>query len=78
MTKERGVYNLCVQEAGEGNVERAVDVSPNEMEVEVDRGRASGGLQQVNPQDRERNDRVLTVRRQSRQECHQCLRSRHK
>ena len=51
LTKERGVYNLYVQVAGgEGNVERAVDVSPNEMEVEVERGsRASGGLRQVNP-----------------------------
>ena len=46
LTKERGVYNLYVQVAGgEGNVERAVDVSPNEMEVEVERGRrVSGGL----------------------------------
>ena len=50
LTKERGVYNLYVQVAGgDGNVERAVDVSPNEMEVEVERGRASGGLRQVNP-----------------------------
>ena len=50
-TKERGVYNLYVQVAGgERNVERAVDVSPNEMEVEVERGsRVSGGLRQVNP-----------------------------
>ena len=39
LTKERGVYNLYVQVAGgEGNVERAVAVSPNEMEVEVERG----------------------------------------
>ena len=38
LTKERGVYNLYVQVAsGEGNVERGVDVSPNEMEVEVNR-----------------------------------------
>ena len=38
LTKERGVYNLYVQVASdEGNVERGVDVSPNEMEVEVDR-----------------------------------------
>ena len=51
-----GVYNLHVKVAGgDGNVERAVDVSPNEMEVEVERGsRVSGGLRQVNPQDRER------------------------
>ena len=35
LTKERGVYNLCVQVAGgDGSVERAVDVSPNEMEVD--------------------------------------------
>ena len=41
-TKERGVYNLYVQVAGgEGNVERALDVSPNEMEVEVVRGSQS-------------------------------------
>ena len=55
LTKERGVYNLYVQVAGgEGTVERAVDVSPNEMEVEVERGRrVSGGLRQVNPQDRD-------------------------
>ena len=39
LTKERGVHNLYVQVAGgEGNVERAVDVSPNEKEVEVERG----------------------------------------
>ena len=39
LTKERGVYNICVEVAGgEGNVERAVDVSPNEMEGEVERG----------------------------------------
>ena len=51
LTKERGVYNLDVQVAGgEGNVERADDVSPNEMDVEVERGsRVSGGLRQVNP-----------------------------
>ena len=46
LTKELGVYNLYVQLAGgEGNVERAVDVSPNELEFEVERG----GLRQVNP-----------------------------
>ena len=51
LTKERGVYNLYVQVAGgEGNVERADDVSPNEMDVGVERGsRVSGGLRQVNP-----------------------------
>ena len=51
LTKERGVYNLYVLLAGgEGNVERAVDVSPNEMEVEVERGsRVSGCFRQVNP-----------------------------
>ena len=51
LTKERGVYNLYGQVAGgEGNGERAVDVSPNEMEVEVERGcRVSVGLRQVNP-----------------------------
>ena len=39
LTKERGVYNLHVQVAGgEGNEERAFDVSPNEMEVEVETG----------------------------------------
>ena len=50
LTKERGVYNLYVHEAGgDGNVDRTVDVSPNDMEVEVERGCASGGLRQVNP-----------------------------
>ena len=51
LTKERGVYNLHVQVAGgEGDVERAVNVVPNEMEVEVERGsRVSGGFRQVNP-----------------------------
>ena len=45
LTKERGVYNLYVQVAGgDGNVERAVDVSPNEMEVDESGHRASGGL----------------------------------
>ena len=45
------MHNLFVQVAGgEGNVERAADVSPNEMEVEVENGsRVSGGLRQVNP-----------------------------
>ena len=55
LTKDRGVYNLYVQVAGvDGNVERVVDVSPNELKVEVERSRVSGGLRQVNPQDRER------------------------
>ena len=55
LTKERGVYNLHVQVAGgDGNVERVVDVSPNEMEVEMERGRVSGDLRQVNPHDREK------------------------
>ena len=51
LTKERGVQNLYVQVGGgDVNVERAVDVSPNEMEVEVERGsRASGCLRLVNP-----------------------------
>ena len=35
LTKERGVYNLYVQVAGgDGNVGQAIDVSPNEMEVD--------------------------------------------
>ena len=39
LMKECGVYNLYVQvSGGGGNVERAVDVSPNEMEFEVERG----------------------------------------
>ena len=50
LTKERGVYNLHVQVAGgDGNVGQAVDVSPNEMEVDESGHRASGGLRQVNP-----------------------------
>ena len=50
LTKERGVYNLCVQVAGGGgSVERAVDVSPNEMEVDDSGHRASGSLRSVNP-----------------------------
>ena len=46
LTKEGGEYNLYVQVAGgEGNVERAVDVSPKEMEVEVERSsRVSGAF----------------------------------
>ena len=45
------MYNLHVQVAGgEGNVGRAVDVSPNEKEVEVERSsRVSGSLRRVNP-----------------------------
>ena len=52
LTKERGVYTLYVQVAGGGgNVERAVDVSPNEMEVEAERGdnRFSRRLRPVKP-----------------------------
>ena len=50
LTKERGVYNLYVQVAGgDGNVGQAVDVSPNEMEVDESGHRASGDLRQVNP-----------------------------
>ena len=50
LTKERGVYNLYVQVAGgDGNVERAVDVSPNEMEVDESGNRASGCFRLVNP-----------------------------
>ena len=45
VTKERGVYNLYVQVAGgDGSVERAVDVSPNEMEVDESGHRASGAF----------------------------------
>ena len=45
LTKEGGVYNLYVQVAGgDVNVERAVDVSPYDMEVEVEKSRASGCL----------------------------------
>ena len=41
LTKERGVYNLYVQVAGgDSSVERAVDVSPNEMEVDESGHRA--------------------------------------
>ena len=48
--KERGVYNLYVQVAGgDGSVDRAVDVSPNEMEVDESGSRASGGFRLVNP-----------------------------
>ena len=40
LVKERGVYKLYVQVAGGGgNMEQAVDVTPNEMEVEVERTR---------------------------------------
>ena len=50
LTKERGVYNLHVQVAGgDGNVGQAVDVSPNEMEVDESGHRVSEGLRQVNP-----------------------------
>ena len=65
------MYNLYVQVAGgDGSVERAVDVSPNEMS-------RAGGLRLVNPQDRGKWACLLmVVRRQLRRECHQCLRSR--
>ena len=54
LTIERGVYNLCVHvDGGDGNVGQAVDVSPNEMEVDESGQRASGDLRQVNPEDRE-------------------------
>ena len=48
LTKDRGVCNLYVQVAGgDGSIERAVDVSPNEMEFdESGQGR---GLRLVNP-----------------------------
>ena len=50
LTKQRGVFNLYVQVAGgDGGVERAVDVSPNEMEVDESGHRASRGLRLVNP-----------------------------
>ena len=50
LTEERGVHNLYVQVAGgDGSVERAVDVSPNEMEVDESGHRASGSLRLVNP-----------------------------
>ena len=54
LTKERGVYNLYFQVAGgEGNVQRAVDISPNDSEVAVERGsRVSGDHRPVNPLDR--------------------------
>ena len=43
LTKERGVYNLHVQVAGgDGNIGQAVDVSPNDMEVDESGHRASG------------------------------------
>ena len=44
------MYNLYVQVGGgNGNVERAVEVSPNEMEADESGSRASGGLPLVNP-----------------------------
>ena len=50
LTKERGVYNLYVQVAGgDGNVGQAVDVSPNEMEVDESGHRASGGASAGEP-----------------------------
>ena len=63
LTKERGVYNLYVQVAGgDGNVGQAVDVSPNEMEVDESGHRASGGLRQVNClRSRHRQSRMNTT-----------------
>ena len=50
LTKERAMYSLYVQVVGgDGNVGQAVDVSPNEMEVDESGHRASGGLRQLNP-----------------------------
>ena len=50
LTKERGVYNLYVQvAAGDGNVGQAVDVSPNEMEVDESGHRASEGASAGEP-----------------------------
>ena len=81
LTKERGLYNHYVQVAGgEGNVERAVAVSPNEWRLksrEVVVYRES--LRQVRTRETKRDGGgfLTVVRRQLRQECHQCLRSRH-
>ena len=62
LTKERGVYNFYVQVAGgDGHVEQAVDVSPNEMEVDESGHRASGGRRQVHQQDREHWAWILMV-----------------
>ena len=50
LTKERGENNLYVQVAGgDGNIGQAVDVSPNEMEVDESGHRASGCFRPVNP-----------------------------
>ena len=50
LTKERGVYNVYVPVAGgDGNIGQAVDVSPNEMEVDESGHRALEGLRPVNP-----------------------------
>ena len=52
LTKERGVYNLYVQVAGgDGSVERAVEVSPNQMEVDELGHGPSEGLRLVNPRE---------------------------
>ena len=49
LTKESGVYNLYVQVAGgDGSIEQAVDVRPNEVEVNESGHRASGCLRLVN------------------------------
>ena len=45
-----GISHLYVQVAGgDGNIGQAVDVSPNEVEVDESSHRVSGGLRQVNP-----------------------------
>ena len=52
LTKERGVYNLYVQVAGgDGSIEQAVDVSPNEMEVDESGHRASSAGEPVRPRE---------------------------
>ena len=81
LTKARGVYNLSFQVAGgEGNVERSVDVSPNEMDVAVERGshvsEKASASEPVRP--REMGVPSDGGERQLSQECQLCLRSRHK
>ena len=61
---------------GDGSVERAVDVRPNEMEVDESGHRASGGPAAGEPA--RPREILMVVRRQLRRECHQCLRSRHR
>ena len=80
LTKERGVYNLYVQVAGgDGSVELAVDVSPNEMEVDESGHRAPGGPsagEPVRPREigvpSDGGEEAVAL------ECHQCLQSRHR